>query len=190
MNEAPSRMRHDHYDDALIETILATTRTIAVIGASANPARPSFFVTRYLSEKGYGVYPVNPGHAGGTIAGRPVVARLGDVPEPIDMVDVFRASDVVPSVVEEALALKPLPKVIWLQLGVRNDAAAARAEAAGITVIQNRCPKIEYGRLSGEIAWAGVNSRRLSSRRGLRREGFQQLGLGSAAGMGRPKPTL
>ncbi|MBJ3778297.1 CoA-binding protein [Acuticoccus mangrovi] len=170
-------MNHDHYDDDLIEEILSSVRTIAMVGASANTTRPSSFVLRYLTEKGFTVFPINPGHAGGTIGGRPVFARLADVPEPIDMVDVFRASDAVPGVIEEALALDPLPKVIWLQLGIRNDEAAARAEAKGITVIQNRCPKIEYGRLSGEIGWAGVNSRRISARRPERRKGFQRLGL-------------
>lgn len=170
-------MNHDRYDDGLIEGILSSVKTIAMVGASANTVRPSYFVLRYLTDKGFAVYPVNPGHAGREIAGRPTFARLADVPGPIDMVDVFRAADAVPAIVEEVLALSPLPKVLWLQLGIRNDAAAARAEAAGITVIQNRCPKIEYGRLSGEISWAGVNSRRLSARRPERREGFQRLGI-------------
>ncbi|WMS42127.1 CoA-binding protein [Acuticoccus sp. MNP-M23] len=170
-------MNHDHYDDDLIGGILHQTKTIAMVGASANNVRPSYFVLKYLVAKGYAVHPINPGRAGGDIAGRPCFASLADVPEPIDMVDVFRASDAVPGVIDEALALDPLPKVIWLQLGIRNDEAAAKAEAAGITVIQNRCPKIEYGRLSGEISWAGVNSRRLSSRRPARMEGFQRLGI-------------
>lgn len=170
-------MNHDRYDDSLIEEILGTVRTVAMVGASANTVRPSYFVLRYLTDKGYTVYPINPGHAGKEIAGRPTFTRLADVPEPIDMVDVFRASDAVPGVIDEALALSPLPKVIWLQLGIRNDEAAAKAEGAGITVIQNRCPKIEYGRLSGEISWAGVNSGRLSSRRPEQRAGFQRLGI-------------
>jgi hypothetical protein len=127
-------------------------------------------------EKGFVVYPVNPGRSGGEIGGRPAVASLADVPEPVDMVDVFRASEAVPGVVDEALALDPLPKVIWLQLGIRNDEAARKAEDAGVTVIQNRCPKIEYGRLSGEISWAGVNSRRISSRKPVQR-GVQKLGI-------------
>lgn len=172
-----ANMNLPHYDDALIEQILATVRVIAMVGASANPVRPSAFVQKYLTDKGFVVHPVNPGHAGGTIGGRACFARLADVPEPIDMVDVFRNADAVPGVVVEVLALAPLPRVLWLQLGIRNDDAAARAEGAGLTVIQNRCPKIEYGRLSGEIGWAGVNSRRLSSRRAERREGFQHLGL-------------
>ena len=123
------------------------------------------------------VYPINPGRAGGEILGRPCYASLADVPVPIDMVDVFRASEAVPSVIEEALALEPRPRVIWLQLGIRNDAAAAEAEAQGVTVIQNRCPKIEYGRLSGEISWAGINSRRISARRPARMGGYQHLGI-------------
>ncbi|MEO1105270.1 MAG: CoA-binding protein, partial [Pseudomonadota bacterium] len=95
----------------------------------------------------------------------------------VDMVDVFRAPDKVPSVVEEVLAMDARPKVLWLQLGIRNDEAVAPAEAAGITVIQNRCPKIEYGRLSGEISWAGVNSRRVSAKRPARMDGFQRLSI-------------
>ncbi|WP_420392045.1 CoA-binding protein [Acuticoccus sp.] len=172
-----SAAHHERYDDALVETILAEARTIAMVGASANPNRPSSFVMRYLMDKGYEVHPINPGHAGGAINGRTAYATLADVPIPVDMVDVFRASDAVPGIVDELLALERPPKVLWLQLGVRNDAAAARAETAGVTVIQNRCPKIEYGRLSGEISWAGVNSRRMSARRPSRLAGFQHLGL-------------
>ncbi|ORE92117.1 CoA-binding domain-containing protein [Stappia sp. 22II-S9-Z10] len=170
-------VNHDRYDDSLIERILAETRTIAMVGASANLTRPSAFVLKYLLEKGFEVVPINPGHAGKTIHGQTVVASLADLEGPVDMVDVFRGSDAVPGVIDEVLALPEPPKVVWLQLGVRNDEAAARAEAAGITVIQNRCPKIEYGRLSGEIGWAGVNSRRLSSKRPARLEGFQRLGI-------------
>lgn len=170
-------MNHDRYDDTLISGILNSVRTIAMVGASANNVRPSYFVLKYLIDKGFELYPINPGRAGGEILGRPCYASLADVPVPIDMVDVFRASEAVPSVIEEVLALEPRPRVIWLQLGIRNDAAAAEAEAQGVTVIQNRCPKIEYGRLSGEISWAGVNSRRLSARRPQRMGGFQHLGI-------------
>ncbi|RST87312.1 CoA-binding protein [Aquibium carbonis] len=170
-------MNHDAYDDAYISGILHETRTIAVVGASANDVRPSFFVTKYLIDKGYTVYPINPGQAGKDILGRPVFARLADVPEPIDMVDVFRASEAAAGVVDEALALDPLPKVIWLQLGVRNDDAAAKAEAAGVKVVMNRCPKIEYGRMSGEIGWNGVNSRMISSKKPVMRAGFQSFGI-------------
>lgn len=170
-------MNHDAYDNAYIADILNTMRTIAIVGASANDVRPSFFVAKYLIDKGFAVFPVNPGHAGKELLGRMTYARLADIPEPIDMVDIFRASNAVPAVVEEALALAPLPKVIWMQLGVRNDEAAARAEAAGVKVVMNRCPKIEYGRLSGEIGWTGVNSRVLSSKRPLMRAGFQSFGV-------------
>lgn len=171
-------MPHDSYPDDLIRHILTSVRTIAVVGASANPVRASFFVSNYIAAKGFRVFPVNPGHAGAEIGGRLAYARLTDIPEPIDMVDVFRASEHVASVVEEALALNPRPKVIWTQLGVRDDAAAARAEAEGIAVIQNRCPKIEYGRFSGEISWSGVNSGLLSARKPLRQDaGVQRLAV-------------
>ncbi len=170
-------MNHDHYADAFIRAILDEVRTIAMVGASANEVRPSYFVLKYLLAKGYRVLPINPGLAGQELLGQPVYASLADVPEPIDMVDVFRNSEAAAKVVDEAIALDPRPKVIWMQLGVRNDAAAAKAEAAGMRVVMNRCPKIEYGRLSGEISWAGVNSRTLSAKRPARREGFQRLGL-------------
>lgn len=170
-------MNHDSYDNAYIADILNTAKTIAVVGASANDVRPSFFVTKYLIDKGYTVFPINPGHAGKEILGRMTYARLADVPEPIDMVDIFRASAAVPAIVDEVLALDPLPKVIWMQLTVRHDEAAARAEAAGIKVVMNRCPKIEYGRLSGEIGWNGVNSRVISSKKPVMRRGFQSFGI-------------
>ncbi|MGQ2902855.1 MAG: CoA-binding protein [Neoaquamicrobium sediminum] len=170
-------MNHDSYDNAYIADILNTAKTIAVVGASANDVRPSFFVTKYLIDKGYTVFPINPGHAGKEILGRMTYARLADVPEPIDMVDIFRASAAVPAIVDEVLALDPLPKVIWMQLTVRHDEAAARAEEAGIKVVMNRCPKIEYGRLSGEIGWNGVNSRVISSKKPVMRQGFQSFGI-------------
>lgn len=170
-------MNHDRYDNAYIAEVLNTVRTIAIVGASANEVRPSYFVTKYLIDKGFLVFPVNPGHAGKLLLGRMTYARLVDVPGPVDMVDIFRASEAAAGVVDEALALSPLPKVIWMQLGVRNDAAAAKAEAAGVRVVMNRCPKIEYGRLSGEIGWTGVNSGVLSSKRPLLRDGFQSFGV-------------
>ncbi|MEQ8295582.1 MAG: CoA-binding protein [Nitratireductor sp.] len=170
-------MNHDAYDNAYIADILSAVKSVAIVGASANDVRPSFFVTKYLIDKGYTVFPVNPGKAGGTILDRPVFARLADIPEPIDMVDIFRATDAVPGIVEEALALDPLPKVIWMQLTVRHDEAAARAEAAGIKVVMDRCPKIEYARLSGEIGWNGVNSRVISAKKPLMRDGYQSLGI-------------
>lgn len=170
-------MTHDSYTDAYVSSILRAVKTVAVVGASSNEARPSFFVVKYLIAKGFEVYPLNPGQAGKTLLGRPVYAALKDVPVPIDMVDIFRNAEAAAGVVDEALALSPLPKVIWMQLGVRNDAAAAKAEAAGLKVVMNRCPKIEYGRLSGEIGWAGVNSRTISAKKPAVRAGFQRLGL-------------
>ncbi|MBX3582519.1 MAG: CoA-binding protein [Rhizobiaceae bacterium] len=170
-------MNHDSYDDAYISGILNSIKTIAIVGASANEVRPSFFVLKYLINKGFDVYPVNPGQAGKEILGTKFYARLSDIPVPIDMVDVFRASEAVPGIVEEVLGLDPLPKVLWTQLTVRHDEAAARAEAAGIKVVMNRCPKIEYGRLSGEIAWNGVNSRVLSSKKPVMRAGYQSFGI-------------
>ncbi|MET3647976.1 putative CoA-binding protein [Phyllobacterium ifriqiyense] len=172
-----SGMDHDHYPDDYIRDILSSVKIIAMVGASANEVRPSFFVMKYLLAKGYQVIPVNPGQAGKNILGQLTYARLADIPEPIDMVDVFRASDAVPAIVDEVLALNPLPKVIWTQLTVRNDEAARKAEAAGIQVVMNRCPKIEYARLCGEIGWSGVNSRVLSSKKPILGKGFQSFGL-------------
>ena len=170
-------MNHDSYSDDAIRAILTSVKTIAMVGASANTARPSYFVLKYLSERGFTMLPINPGLAGGTILGLPVYASLADVPQPIDMVDVFRRSDAVGEVVDAALALAIPPKVIWMQLGVRDDAAAARAEAKGVQVVMNRCPKIEYGRLSGEIGWTGVNSRVLSAKKPIAGAGFQHLSI-------------
>jgi uncharacterized protein len=170
-------MNHDSYDNAYIGGILNSVKTIAMVGASANDVRPSFFVLKYLLAKGFSVIPINPGQAGKEILGRMTYASLADIPEPIDMVDIFRAATAVPGIVDEVLRLDPLPKVIWMQLGVRHDEAAARAEAAGIKVVMNRCPKIEYGKLSGEIGWTGVNSGVLSSKKPLMRQGFQSFGV-------------
>ncbi|MBB6466440.1 hypothetical protein HNQ96_002305 [Aminobacter lissarensis] len=170
-------MNHDSYDNTYIAGILNSVKTIAVVGASANDVRPSYFVTKYLIDKGYEVFPVNPGHAGKEILGRMTYASLDDIPASVDMVDVFRASGAVPGIVDDVLKLDPLPKVIWMQLTVRNDEAAARAEDAGIKVVMNRCPKIEYARLAGEIGWTGVNSGVLSSKRPVMREGFQSFGI-------------
>ncbi len=170
-------MDHDSYSDADIRAILDEVKTVAMVGASANPTRPSYLVLKYLLAKGYDVHPVNPGQAGKDILGTRFVASLEDVPVAIDMVDIFRNSEAAGATVDEALALSPAPKVIWMQLGVRHDEAAARAEAAGLRVVMNRCPKIEYGRLSGEIAWAGVNSKTISSKRPKLEAGFQHLGL-------------
>lgn len=138
---------HDYYDDAFIADWLNRVRTIAVVGASPNPARPSHGVARYLAGRGYRVIAINPSQAGRSIAGLPTYARLADVPERIDMVDVFRAPEYLSSVVDEALALSPRPTLIWGQLAVRDDDAAAKAEAAGLAVIMDRCPAIEIPRL-------------------------------------------
>lgn len=140
-------MNHDRYDDTYIADILKTTKTIALLGASPNPDRPSNGVMRFLLSKGYTVIPVNPGQAGKEILGQTVYAKLSDIPQPVDMVDVFRAPEFLTGIVEEATALPQPPKVIWGQLGVRDDDAAAKAEAAGIKVVMNRCPAIEYPRL-------------------------------------------
>jgi predicted CoA-binding protein len=160
-------MNHDSYSDDYIADILSSVRTFAFVGASANTSRPSYFAMKYLMGKGYGVIPVNPGLAGQQILGQTVYATLADVPGPVDVVDIFRNSDAALEITRDAIALKDKLglKAVWMQLGVRNDAAAAAAEAAGLTVVMNRCPKIEYGRLSGEIGWAGVNSKMISSRR-------------------------
>lgn len=169
-------MAHDSYRDDDIRAILKSVNRIALVGASSNEARPSWIVTKYLMGRGYDIVPVNPGLAGQTLFGKPVYARLADIPGAIDMVEIFRNSQVAGSITDEALALDPLPKVVWMQLSVRDDAAAARAEALGVQVIMNRCPKIEYGRLSGEIGWQGINSRILSSRKPvLAGKGFQKL---------------
>lgn len=152
------------YDDDALRRILREVRSIAVVGASTNEMRPSYFVLMYLKNKGYEVHPVNPGAAGKCILGRTVHADLASLPGPVDMVDIFRPSAAVPPIVEQAIEIKA--KAVWMQLGVRHDAAAARAEAAGLTVVMDRCPKIEYGRLFGEIGWLGVDRRVISSKRG------------------------
>ena len=171
-------MDHNSYPDQSIRDILKNVKTIALVGASNNPARPSWIVTKYLIERGYDVIPINPGWSGREILGRPVYARLKDIPRPVDMVEIFRNSRDAGPIPDEALGLEPPPKVIWMQLSVRNDEAAARAEAAGLKVVMNRCPKIEFGRLSGEISWQGVNSRLLSAKKPvLAGRGFQKLSL-------------
>ena len=170
-------MDHDRYEDSYIRTVLDETKVVAIVGASANPVRPSFFVTKYLLSKGYDVIPVNPGQAGKEICGVPAAASLAEIDRPIDMVDIFRNSQAAFGVVEEALALDPLPKFIWMQLQVRNDEAARLAEAKGVRVVMNRCPKIEYARLAGEIGWAGVKSNVVSSRKPKLHGGYQRFGI-------------
>jgi uncharacterized protein len=171
-------MNHDDsYPDTYIRGILNTVKTIAMVGASINVVRPSYFAFKYLLEHGFRMIPVNPGHAGKELLGQRIYARLSEIPDPIDMVDIFRASEYALGIVQEALTLNPRPQVIWMQLGIRNDAAAALAEANGIKVVMNRCPKIEYGRLSSEIAWMGVNTRTISAKKAVRSGGFQRLSL-------------
>jgi predicted CoA-binding protein len=176
-------MNHDAYPDSYIRGILNTVKTIAMVGASEKENRPSYFAFKYLLERGYRMIPVNPGHAGETMLGQKIYARLGDIPGPIDMVDIFRASQYALPIVQEALALKPRPQVIWMQLGIRNDEAAALAEANGMKVVMNRCPKIEYGRLSSEIAWIGVNTRTLSSKKAPI-SGLQRMSLNRSSAPG------
>jgi uncharacterized protein len=171
-------MNHDSYPDSYIRGILNTVKTIAMVGASAKDNRPSYFAFKYLLERGYRMIPVNPGLAGKDLLGQRIYARLSEIPEPIDMVDVFRAAQYALPVVQEALTLKPKPQVIWMQLGVRSDEAAALAEANGMKVVMNRCPKIEYGRLSSEISWMGINSRTLSSKKAkMMGGGVQRMSL-------------
>ncbi len=177
-------MNHDRYDDAYISEILNGVKTIAMVGASANNNRPSYFAMKYLLGKGYVVHPVNPGLAGPDILGRPVYATLADVPAPVDMVDIFRNAEAALDVTQDAVRLKDTLgiKVIWMQLGVRNDAAAALAEASGLKVVMHRCPKIEYGRLSGEIGWAGVSTGMISSKRPVVGPGVQNHSIGPKRG--------
>src|SRR5271155_1034874 len=171
-------MNHDNYDDTYIRAILDGVKSIAMVGASPVNVRPSYFAFKYLAQRGYDMIPVNPGHVGKSLLGRPFVASLLDIDRPIDMVDIFRNSSHIMPAVDEALKITPLPKVIWMQLGARNDAAAEKAEAAGLKVVMNRCPKIEYGRLSSENSWMGVNSRTLSSKRAPMPTNGMQLSLG------------
>jgi predicted CoA-binding protein len=181
-------MDHDAYSDTYIRGILNTVKTIAMVGASGKENRPSYFAFKYLLERGYHMIPINPGQAGHTILGQTIYAKLSDIPEPIDMVDIFRASQYALPIVQEALTLKLRPQVIWMQLGVRSDEAAAFAEAGGIKVVMNRCPKIEYGRLSSEIAWMGVNTRTISSRKGTV-GGVQRMSLNRASAPGGATPS-
>ena len=158
-------MNHDSYSDAYIRDILTRNRTIAMVGASPNTSRPSYFAMKYLKEKGFRIIPVNPGQDGHTILGEKVYGSLAEIPDKVDIVDIFRNSAAALGITREAITIGA--SVVWMQLGVRNDEAARLAEEAGLEVVMNRCPKIEYGRLSGELNWAGVNSRMLSSKRPL-----------------------
>src|ERR1700761_3265931 len=154
-------MDHNSYSDAYIRGILNTVKTIAMVGASEKDVRPSYFAFKYLLERGYHMFPHTPAQPGHPMLGPRFYPRLSDAPEPIDMIDIFRASEYALPIMQEALTLKPRPQAIWMQLGIRNDEAAALAESNGMKVVMNRCPKIEYGRLSSEIAWMGVNTRTL-----------------------------
>ncbi len=156
-------MNHDSYTDAYLKDILESVRTVAMVGASPNWNRPSYFVMKYLQAKGFRVHPVNPAASDKTILGEPCHADLAGLPEPIDMVDIFRNSEAAGPLADQAIEIGA--KVVWMQLTVRNDEAAQRAEAAGLAVVMNRCPKIEYARLFGELSWGGFNSQRISSKR-------------------------
>jgi uncharacterized protein len=158
-------MNHDSYSDAYIRDILTRNHTIAMVGASANTSRPSYFAMKYLKEKGFRIIPVNAGQEGHTLLGEKVYGSLEAIPDKVDIVDIFRNSEAALGITREAIVIGA--SVVWMQLGVRNDEAARLAEDAGLEVVMNRCPKIEYGRLSGELNWAGVNSRTLSSKRPL-----------------------
>jgi len=173
------------YPDDVIKRVLGTVQTVAIVGVSANEARPSYFVMKYMQGKGYRCIPVNPGLAGQTLLGERVYPDLKSIPDKVDMVDIFRNSEAAGGVTDEAIAIGA--KVVWMQLGVINEAAAARAESAGLTVIMDLCPKMEYSRFSGEFGWVGRNSRIIDNRR-------RQLGAGRGAlsrdAIGKGKGTL
>ncbi|MCK0149102.1 CoA-binding protein [Marivita sp. S6314] len=152
------------YSDTFLRDILKRTKTVAVVGVSTNPVRPSYYVARYLALKGYTVIPVNPGHAGKRLFGAEIVASLSDISAPVDMVDIFRRSDAVPPIVDAALEAFPDLQTIWMQIGVEHAEAAAKAEARGVDVVMNRCPKIEYQRLFGELRMGGFNTGVISSK--------------------------
>ena len=171
-------MNHDNYSDDYIRGILNTVKTVAMVGVSANTSRPSYFAFKYLLDRGYHMIPLNPALAGQELLGQTAYAKLAGIPGRVDMVDIFRASRYALAIVQEALALDPRPQAIWMQLGVRSDEAADLAESNCLKVVMNRCPKIEYGRLSSEIAWMGVNTRTLSARKPqLFGRGIQRMAL-------------
>ncbi len=172
-----SSVDHDAYTDKYLRDILEQTKSVAIIGASANKVRPSFFVAQYLVSKDYDVFPINPGQAGKEIAGAMTYASLADLPQNVDMVDIFRKPEALPGIVDEIFAMPELPKVVWMQLAIRDDAIAVKLEDAGIKVVMNRCPKIEYARLCGEIGWTGFNRRTISSKKPKLSAGFQHLKL-------------
>jgi len=154
----------ENYTDKHLKEILQRTKTVAMVGVSMNPVRPSYFVARYLGLKGYTVIPVNPGHAGKMLFGQEVLATLADIKGPVDMVDIFRQSQHVPPIVDQALEVLDGLKTVWMQIGVSHDGAAAVARGQGVDVIMNRCPKIEYQRLFGELRMGGFNTGVISSK--------------------------
>jgi uncharacterized protein len=167
LRNAPARpkvARMNDYSDSYLKEILTRTKVVAMVGVSMNPVRPSYFVARYLGLRGFTVIPVNPGHAGKMLFGQTVRGSLAEVDAAVDMVDIFRRSDAVPPIVDEALEVFPDLKTIWMQIGVSHPEAAAKAEARGVSVIQNRCPKIEYQRLFGELRMGGFNTGVISSK--------------------------
>ena len=155
---------NQNYPDDHLKNVLKRTKSVAVVGVSMNPVRPSYYVARYLSLKGYTVIPVNPGHAGKMLFGQTVKASMSDIKDGVDMVDIFRRSEAVPPIVDEALEVFPGLDTVWMQIGVENAEATRKAEARGVTVIQNRCPKIEYQRLFGELRMGGFNTGIISSK--------------------------
>lgn len=165
--QAPIHLpHHDAYTDEKLRRILERVRTFAMVGASAQWRRPSYYAMKYLTGKGYRVIPVNPARAGDEILGEKVYGSIAEIPHSLDMVDIFRTSEEALAITDEVIAEKDAKeiRVLWMQLTVRNDEAAARAEAAGLEVVMNRCPKIEFGRLSGELGWCGINSRIVSAK--------------------------
>ena len=174
-------MDHSQYSQYYIRDILNAVKTIAFVGASKNTIRPSYMAMMYMQQKGYRAIPINPGLAGDKILGETVYASISDVPEPIDMVDIFRNAEAAGEITTEALNLTPLPKVIWMQLTIVNEEAAKRAEEAGLKVVMNRCPKMEYGKLCGEWGWMGANSGRITARKGtITGDRIQSLGISKA----------
>jgi uncharacterized protein len=167
MAEVPRPMSdvidRESYSDEYLLDILKNNRVVAMVGASPNWNRPSYFAMKYLQSKGYRVVPVNPVALGQDILGEKVYASLKDIPFKVDVVDIFRKSEAVPPIVDDAIAIGA--KVVWMQIGVRHDGAAAKAERAGLKVVMNRCMKIEFARLSGELSWSGINSGIISSKR-------------------------
>lgn len=159
-------MNDESYSDDFLKQLLQRVRVVAMVGVSPNPVRPSHYVGRYLALKGFDVIPVNPGHSGKTLFGREVVGSLNEIarPESVDMIDVFRQSQHVPPIVDEALDAFPNLKVVWMQIGVSHPGAAEKARDKGVEVVMNRCPKIEYQRLFGELRMGGFNTGVISSK--------------------------